>query len=74
MAGFRTIVVNNRTWKWRVGKGSVVAKDQDTGKGKFIAISDLNGKTDADKFSGDFWRVTPRDIARWLRGVVVRNV
>jgi hypothetical protein len=71
MKGFRNIVVDGRPWKYRIGRGMVVARsDDDKMESRKIDFSDLTGLSNSDienMMHNRGFRITPKIIAAWLR-------
>ena len=66
----RKIVVNDRTYFWRVGRGSTVVIRDDEGKSRHINCATILGVTN-DEYERGQWKrylgVTPFYVAKWIR-------
>jgi len=65
----RTIIVNKQSWKYKIGRGTVVARNMKTRLTKYIDFSDLTGMnwTDIERASyRRYFHITPKAIALWL--------
>lgn len=69
MSSRRRISVGGKIWYYRIGKSWCVAKEQDSGAGRRINLSNLTGMEWSDIERGQWKRwfhVTPKQIADWL--------
>jgi hypothetical protein len=71
MKGFRNIVVDGRPWKYRIGRGTVVARSDDdkfeTRKIDFSTLTGIDWNSVENMVHNRGFRITPRIIANWLR-------
>ena len=66
----RTIVVDGRTWKYKIGRQNVVARSFDSKEKRVIDFCKLTGTSWSDIERGQ-WRggfsIEPKEIAVWLK-------
>lgn len=68
---FREIYVNNKIWKFRIGKGSAVIRSPDKGPSYIVDLSTLTGRFSGVIERGRWKRtqdgqVTPKHIKEWI--------
>ena len=66
----RSITVNGKVWKYRIGKGNLVAKDEEANKSYTINFADLTGWnwTEIEREQDDKrFHITPRQVADWIK-------
>lgn len=72
MSKQRTINIDGRIWRWKVGRNNVVARAQDNDEKRVVDFSKLTGldwySIERGQWKGGF-KITPGMVADWLQGI-----